>query len=275
MGIVAARAADTSMGTPVDADYTSANGTSMATPHVSGAAAILAQRHPDWTADRLKQVLVGTAKQGSYTAYQQGGGRVDVPKALDATVYSSPAVVSMGKSSAESAPVTKTVNYVNTSAVDTTLSLRLFTVGETAPPMDGTFTLSDANVTVPANSTKSVTVTYHPELGAMGDCTAVITATATDGTAVHTTVGATKDVPTVDLTVNTIDRHGEPASRRAANSRCSTWTLVLSTRSTPTTGPRPSRCRRDATPSWASYTRGTRLRRRSRTTPSPASPSWS
>ncbi|GAA1069121.1 S8 family serine peptidase [Streptomyces sanglieri] len=216
VGIVAARAAGTSMGTPVDADYTSANGTSMATPHVSGAAAILAQRHPDWTADRLKQVLVGTAKQGSYTAYQQGGGRVDVPKALDATVYSSPAVVSMGKSSAESAPVTKTVNYVNTSAADTTLSLRLFTVGETAPPMDGTFALSDTIVTVPANSTRSVTVTYHPELGAMGDYTAVITATATDGTAVHTTVGATKDVPTVDLTVNTIDRHGEPASGELA-----------------------------------------------------------
>ncbi|WRZ94413.1 S8 family serine peptidase [Streptomyces sp. NBC_01007] len=216
VGIVAARAAGTSMGTPVDADYTSANGTSMATPHVSGAAAILAQRHPDWTADRLKQVLVGTAEQGSYTAYQQGGGRVDVPKALDATVYSSPAVISMGKSSAESGPVTRTLSYVNTSAADTTLSLRLFTVGETAPPVDGTFTLSATGVTVPANSTASVTVTYHPELGAMGDYTGVITATATDGTAVHTTIGATKDVPTVGLTVDTIDRHGEPASGEIA-----------------------------------------------------------
>lgn len=210
--IVAARATGTSMGTPVDADYTSASGTSMATPHVAGAAAILAQRHPDWTADRLKQVLVGTAEQGSYTAYQQGGGRVDVPKALNATVYSRPAVVSMGKSSADSAPVTRTIGYVNTSAADTTLSLRLFTVGETAPPADGTFTLGATSVTVPANSTADVTVTYHPELGATGDYTGVITATATDGTAVHTTVGATKDVPTVDLTVNTIDRHGNPAT---------------------------------------------------------------
>lgn len=66
--IVAARAAETAMGTLVDGNYTSASGTSMATPHVSGAAAILAQRHPDWTADRLKQVLVSTAKQGSFTA---------------------------------------------------------------------------------------------------------------------------------------------------------------------------------------------------------------
>ncbi|MFI6061964.1 S8 family serine peptidase [Streptomyces sp. NPDC051286] len=210
VGIVAARAAGTTMGTPVDANYTSASGTSMATPHVSGAAAILAQRHPDWTADRLKQVLVSTAKQGSYTAYQGGNGRVDVPKAIGAEVYSSPAVISMGKKSAESAPVTKTVNYVNTSATDTTLSLSLFSVGETAPP-DGMFTLSANSVTVPANSTASVTVTYHPELGAVGDYTGIITATAADGTAIRTTVGATKDVPTVDLTLNTIDRNGNPA----------------------------------------------------------------
>ncbi|MFB7952521.1 MULTISPECIES: S8 family serine peptidase [unclassified Streptomyces] len=212
VGIVAARAAGTSMGTPVDADYTSANGTSMATPHVSGAAAILAQRHPDWSADRLKQVLVSTAEQGSYSAYQGGNGRVDVPRAIDATVYSSPAVVSMGKKSAESAPVTRTVDYINTSATDTTLSLRLFGAGETAPPPDGMFTLSANSVTIPANSTASVTVTYHPELGAVGDYTGVITATAVDGTAIRTTVGATKDVPTVDLTLNTIDRNGDPAN---------------------------------------------------------------
>ncbi|WP_326769802.1 S8 family serine peptidase [Streptomyces sp. NBC_01591] len=212
VGIVAARAAGTSMGTPVDADYTSANGTSMATPHVAGAAAILAQRHPDWAADRLKPVLAGTAEQGSYTAYQQGNGRVDVAKAIDAPFYSSPAVVSMGKSSAEGAPVTKTVSYVNTSAADTTLSLGLASSGETGPAPDGTFTLSATSVTVPANSTASVTVTYHPELGDLGDYTGVITATATDGTAIHTTVGATKGAPTVDLTVNTIDRHGAPAT---------------------------------------------------------------
>ncbi|WP_406424179.1 S8 family serine peptidase [Streptomyces sp. NBC_00873] len=211
VGIVAARAAGTSMGRPVDANYTSANGTSMATPHVAGAAAILAQRHPDWTADRLKQVLVSTAKQGSYTAYQQGGGRVDVPKAIDATVYSSPAVVSMGKSTAESAPVTKTVSYVNTSSADKTLSLRLAASGETGPAPDGTFTLSANSVTVPANSTASVTVTYHPELCVLGDYTGVVTATAPDGSAIRTTVGATKGVPTVDLTVNAIDRNGNPA----------------------------------------------------------------
>ncbi|MFJ2088988.1 S8 family serine peptidase [Streptomyces sp. NPDC087901] len=84
VGIVAARAAGTAMGTPVDAFYTSANGTSMAAPHVAGAATILAQRHPDWSGQRIKAALTGHAKViPGQTVYQQGNGRVDIPAALD------------------------------------------------------------------------------------------------------------------------------------------------------------------------------------------------
>ena len=46
VGITAARAAGTSLGTPVDELYTSLDGTSMATPHVAGLAAILKDEHP-------------------------------------------------------------------------------------------------------------------------------------------------------------------------------------------------------------------------------------
>lgn len=42
--IIAARAAGTSLGTPVDDSYTMLSGTSMATPHVAGAAAIRGRR---------------------------------------------------------------------------------------------------------------------------------------------------------------------------------------------------------------------------------------
>ncbi|MEV0148691.1 MULTISPECIES: S8 family serine peptidase [unclassified Nonomuraea] len=38
------------------------SGTSMAAPHVAGAAAILAQRHPDWSGQRLKAALAGSAR---------------------------------------------------------------------------------------------------------------------------------------------------------------------------------------------------------------------
>ena len=58
--------------------YVSLSGTSMATPHVAGAAALLAQQHPDWTGTQLKATLVGSAKplEGA-EVYEQGAGRVD------------------------------------------------------------------------------------------------------------------------------------------------------------------------------------------------------
>ena len=82
VGIVAARAAGTAMGSPVDDHYTAASGTSMATPHVAGAAAMLAQQHPDWTGAKLKDALVSTARTApDLPVYAQGAGRVDVARA--------------------------------------------------------------------------------------------------------------------------------------------------------------------------------------------------
>ncbi|WP_406380299.1 S8 family peptidase [Streptomyces sp. NBC_00197] len=83
VGIVAARAAGTTMGDPVDANYVAASGTSMATPHVAGAAALLAQRHPDWTGSRLKDALTSTAHtMPGQEVSEQGGGRIDLPAAV-------------------------------------------------------------------------------------------------------------------------------------------------------------------------------------------------
>ncbi len=64
--ILSLRAAGTSMGRPVDAYYTRADGTSMAAPHVSGAAALILAQHPDYSNEDVRQVLrVSAADLGS------------------------------------------------------------------------------------------------------------------------------------------------------------------------------------------------------------------
>jgi minor extracellular serine protease Vpr len=56
-------------------------GTSIATPHVSGACALLLQLHPDWTPGMIKAALMNNAKDIGYGVFEQGAGRVDVLKA--------------------------------------------------------------------------------------------------------------------------------------------------------------------------------------------------
>lgn len=76
--IVAARAKGTSMGRPVDDFYTTASGTSMATPHASGSCALLLQAHPSATTAQIKEALMKTAKNLGLDANTQGSGRAQI-----------------------------------------------------------------------------------------------------------------------------------------------------------------------------------------------------
>ena len=55
--ILSLRAAGTSLGNPVDNDYTRASGTSMAAPHVSGVAALVLSRHPEYSNEDVRQAI--------------------------------------------------------------------------------------------------------------------------------------------------------------------------------------------------------------------------
>src|SRR3989344_675018 len=65
-----------------DADHIAISGTSMATPHVSGLAALLLQAHPQWTPEQVKMALRSSAVDLGNDITEQGYGRVNATAAV-------------------------------------------------------------------------------------------------------------------------------------------------------------------------------------------------
>ncbi|MDX3094639.1 S8 family serine peptidase [Streptomyces sp. ME19-03-3] len=139
-----------------EGSYQTLSGTSMATPHVAGAAALLAAARPGLTGVQLKDLLVSSSKQTpQYDAFQAGSGRVDVPSALGADVFASAtAFTGQAEAGDGAAAVRRPVTYTNTGSSPVTLDLSV----EAPNAPTGLFSLSASRVVVPAHGTAEVTV---------------------------------------------------------------------------------------------------------------------
>lgn len=67
----------------LDNKHISISGTSMATPHVAGAVALIKQKHPDWTPEEIKMDLISTTQDLKYENYIQGRGLIDTLNAIN------------------------------------------------------------------------------------------------------------------------------------------------------------------------------------------------
>lgn len=146
---------------------TTMSGTSMASPHVAGIAALVRQTHPRWTPGQVKAALISTAdpgKVGDFAAsggpVRGGTGLVQPRRAADAVAYASTRdgrdSLSFGLESVRPGePQTRTFAITNTSRrpISYDLSVQLAT-----PSYGASISVSPRRLRVPPRTSRSVTV---------------------------------------------------------------------------------------------------------------------
>ncbi|WP_036962468.1 S8 family serine peptidase, partial [Promicromonospora kroppenstedtii] len=177
----------------VDGDRYRMSGTSMAAPHVAGAAALLAQARPEQTAEQLRATLIGSAQplesdDAEVSPSAQGAGKLDVAAAVDQRVTASPDAVSLGLADMGGKPArTSTVVLRNSGAKSVTVKL----AAEPAAASTGEAELSARQVKIPAGRSASVDLTVTPDTSSPaagsvdGETSGVVVGTVSDGSTVR------------------------------------------------------------------------------------------
>jgi len=211
--IIAARARGTSIGDrePIDDNYTRLSGTSMATPHVAGGAALLLQQHPEWTGPELKAALVSSAKplEGLRVA-DQGAGRIDLVRATTQLVRATPSL-SFGVMSFphDGKVLTQTITYQNDGDAAVALKLAVSAIDDKRGPAPAGLFEVPPQVVVPAHGSADVAVSAIGSPAWTGLFSGLIT--ASDATnRVETAISLVEQDQRFNLTVNFVDETGAP-----------------------------------------------------------------
>ena len=160
--------------------YASLSGTSMASPHVAGAVALLLEARHDLEAKEVRGILQNAAEPKPWfgnPAYglldnvsRQGAGMVRIDEAIISKVKVTPSKLALGES--ESGPVTRTLEIENDARRPVTYALSYvngLSVAKTFTPAfytsDATVAFDSPTVTVPGHGERHIKVTVTPPTG--------------------------------------------------------------------------------------------------------------
>jgi hypothetical protein len=130
------------------------NGTSMASPHVAGVAALIRAIRPNWTPDQVKSAITNTAIPLQMPEWHQGTGFIDPVQALKTTTLISPSNAGFGMSNAFQSIWTETIEFTLQNHSETTQS---YTFSSTGLPTGATITFSEPHITIPSQSSRTFT----------------------------------------------------------------------------------------------------------------------
>ena len=152
------------------------NGTSMATPHLAGSAAIVRQAQPTWTAAQVRSAIVNTADRGVVKpltgsgfvtdANKVGSGRENLVAALAAKVALDPVSLSFGAvPSGSGQSLTRSITLSNLTGGAQTYNLAV----DELLGSGAAFTVSPSSVNnLAAGASAEITVTMSAQRGAAG-----------------------------------------------------------------------------------------------------------
>ncbi|TKB43807.1 S8 family serine peptidase [Thalassotalea mangrovi] len=201
--------------------YRSLSGTSMASPHVAGGAALLMQARPELSPQQVKSVLTSSAVNNDSHVLEQGAGPMDVNQAMiQAVVGQANQELGIFPYGLDNQRIYRDVSLQNLSDEEISLKLKVDFIGEDGnTQLPATIAgLDTHNVVIPANGSIDLPVWVDPGVAlrnsAYGTITGRIigTSTANGEQRLSVPVSFWIQAPQVELTINAIDMRGKPAT---------------------------------------------------------------
>ncbi len=133
----------------IDNRHISISGTSMATPHVSGIAALVMQKNPTWSASMVKSALMSTAIDLGNSLWEQGTGRINASRALSPLFVTFPQTINFGQTTLDVVEEQLIIQNLNSSSItlNVTAGLMKDSTGNTYNISYITNSTTDANIT--------------------------------------------------------------------------------------------------------------------------------